>query len=365
MIVLKNLEVYSPSYLGKKDILISNKIESITPEAICEISGFMDLDEHIAIPGLIDIHVHIAGGGGEGGFEYRTFPLSHEEIKRSGITTLVGVLGTDGITRNVENLLSHAKYLKRNNINAYILTGSYRIPPITLTGDVEKDIIFIDEILGLKIAISDHRGSYPSRDLLLDYVTKARRGGILSGKPGYINVHLGNGKDMFNPILDIIENTDIPAEQFLPTHVDRNEYLLKESLNFLRLGGWIDITAEYDDKVPKTIETLKFFINNNADLNKITISSDGNGSKPLFDENGRFLKMDVASPGVLYEILRYAWNNDKEMFLKLLKMVTENPGNYLKIKRGKIDIGYYADILILDNHFNIKYYISNGVIYKI
>ncbi|MGC8584555.1 MAG: beta-aspartyl-peptidase [Thermoplasmata archaeon] len=365
MIVLKNLDVYSPEYLGINDILISNKIESITREAICEISGFMDLEDHIAIPGIIDIHNHIAGGGGEGGFEYRTYPVTPEKLRLSGITTVVGVLGTDGITRNIENLLAHAKLLRKNNISAFLLTGSYKLPPLTLTGSVEKDIMLIEEIIGLKIAVSDHRGSYPDRRMLINYITEARRAGILSGKPGYVNVHLGNGKDMFRPLIEVIENTDIPADQIVPTHVDRNRVLLKESIEFLKLGGRIDLTGDIEGEVPGTIESVKFLIKNNADLKRVTVSSDGNGSKPVFDENGRFVKMSVADPEILYNILKYTWNNEKDIFIDVLRMMTENPGEYLKLKRGKIDIGYMADMLILDRDFNKKYYISNGVIYKI
>ena len=81
------------------------------------------------IPGLIDQHVHITGGGGESGFTSRVPELRFSDSVKAGVTTLVGLLGTDSRTRNVQNLLAKTKALNEEGITAYCLTGAYEIPP--------------------------------------------------------------------------------------------------------------------------------------------------------------------------------------------------------------------------------------------
>lgn len=84
------------------------------------------------------------------------------KLTTSDITTVVGLFGTDGISRSVKNLLFKAKALKQEGINVYILSGSYQYPSTTITGDIKKDIMFIDEIIGCKLALSDHRSTHIS-----------------------------------------------------------------------------------------------------------------------------------------------------------------------------------------------------------
>ncbi|MDF9758250.1 dihydroorotase-like cyclic amidohydrolase [Peribacillus simplex] len=72
--LIKNGEIYSPNYLGRKDILITNdKIVFIDdrieiPDNFAPIQ-IIDAANLFVVPGFIDSHVHIIGGGGEGGFK--------------------------------------------------------------------------------------------------------------------------------------------------------------------------------------------------------------------------------------------------------------------------------------------------------
>ena len=126
MLLVKNAEVYAPEYLGKKDVLIcGGKIEKIQDEigslpVECEV---LDAEGKMLTPGFIDQHVHITGGGGEGSFHTRTPELQLSELVENGITTVIGLLGTDGITRSVENLYAKTKALCEEGVSAYMLTG--------------------------------------------------------------------------------------------------------------------------------------------------------------------------------------------------------------------------------------------------
>jgi beta-aspartyl-dipeptidase (metallo-type) len=116
----------------------------------------------LAIPGLIDQHIHITGGGGEKGPASRITEIASEEVLQAGVTTLVGVLGADSYTRSLENLLAKAKGLEAQGVTTYIYTGSYAIPPVTFTGSVARDLVNIEKVIGVgELAISDHRSTIP------------------------------------------------------------------------------------------------------------------------------------------------------------------------------------------------------------
>lgn len=135
------------------------------------------------------------------------------------MTTLVGLLGTDGYTKSPELLLAKTKALNNEGITAYCLTNSYAYPPRTITGSVANDILYISEIIGCKLAIADHRCSHPTRDELIRLVSDIRMASLVSGKVGELHVHVGASPEGIEPIMDIVRTTDIPISHFRPTHL--------------------------------------------------------------------------------------------------------------------------------------------------
>jgi beta-aspartyl-dipeptidase (metallo-type) len=93
------------------------------PETICNTAQIMDAQGLLAVPGFVDCHVHIAGGGGEAGPSSRTPESSLPQFLSAGTTTVVGLLGTDGITRSLENLVAKARALTADGMTAYFWTG--------------------------------------------------------------------------------------------------------------------------------------------------------------------------------------------------------------------------------------------------
>lgn len=364
MMLIKSGFIYDPEKIEVNDILISNKIEKIGKDL--DIKGIPELNANnlIIVPGFIDIHNHINGAGGEGGPNFRTIPLKSEELLRNGITTVVGLLGTDGYTRSLIDLLYHARKLNIQGVNAYIYTGAYQVPGPTITGSVAKDIILIPEILGVKIALSDHRSSYPSKTDLMKTVTEARVGGILSGKPGIVHVHMGDGKDYFNPILNLCEESDIPITQFVPTHIDRTEELLKEAVKFGRKKGYLDLTIDLGGEYPKTLKNSKYLISQGVNIDNITFSTDGNGSLPIFDKDKNLLKVDVSPFDTILKLFRFVISYETDFVTDYLKMVSTNPGKRLNLKKGRIKEGYDADLLMFNKDLDLIYVISNGSLYR-
>lgn len=371
--IIKGCEVYSPKYIGIKDILITGeKIEEIYNSFNME-SSQLDLEVidgqgKLLFPGFIDSHVHILGGGGEGGYETRTPEIGLSTITEAGITTLVGCIGTDNVCRSSKSLIAKAKSLKNLGISVYCYTGSYEIPIKTLTGSIKGDLLLIEEFIGVgEIAISDNRSSQATYEDFVRTIAESRVGGILSGKCGIVNIHLGDGARRLKYLFDLIEGTEIPASQLLPTHINRNKHLLEEGIRYIKQGGFIDLTTSCD---PDNLEegefragkALKFLIDNNVSLENITFSSDGNGSLPNFDNNGNLISYGICSVKSLYGEV-YSAIRDFGIPIELaLKVITSNVAERLNLKnKGVIQKGKDADLVIVDKYsLEIETVIAKG-----
>lgn len=349
MYIIKNVDIYTPAYIGKKDVLMSNHIEMI--EECIDIPGIQVVDGHglKMVPGFIDQHIHITGGGGEGSFKTKAPEIQLSKLIEAGITSVVGLLGTDGISRNVENLLSKTKALKEEGISVYCLSGSYQYPPITITGDVKKDIMFIDEIIGCKLALSDHRSTHIQTSDLIKLASDIRVSAMLSGKPGILVLHMGDEETGLNQVFEALEHTKIPVTMFRPTHVTRTKKLLEDSIKLLSMGGYIDMTASFKYNATKAIHTIK---ERGLDASHVTVSSDGQGSWSNYDSNGVLLEIGVSSVYTLYE--EFLHMLESMPIEEALTYFTSNVADSLKLPhKGMVQVGNDADVLLLDQNNHI------------
>jgi beta-aspartyl-dipeptidase (metallo-type) len=369
MLLIKNATVYSPGYLGSKDILIGgNKILEIS-EKIETFKG-VEIDEFDAtgltiVPGLIDNHVHIAGAGGEGGPATRTPELTLTRLFEGGVTSVVGCLGTDGFTRSVESVLMKAKSLRHEGASAWIWTGAYQVPTPSITGDLAKDIALIEEVIGVgELAISDHRSSCPAIDELIRITAHARVGGMLGKKAGIINIHLGDARNPFQPLHDVISRSELKYTQFLPTHCNRNDYIFEDAKTYGK-KGYVDITTSswpyFRDEEIKPSVALKLLLEAGVPESNITFSSDSCGSLPGFDEQGRLVKLEMGLPSSNLRELAEAVRNEKLPLETALKVLTSNPASILKLPcKGFISKGMDADILFLDKNIEMVHLMAMG-----
>lgn len=369
--LIKGAEVYAPQYLGKKDILLAgSKVAAI--EDNIEIGGehvqIICAKQHIALPGFIDSLVHITGGGGEGGFTTRTPEVNFTDLSLAGITTLVAALGTDSITRSLENMLAKAKELNQLGLNCFTYSGSYHTPIKTITNDLQKDIALIDECIGVgEIAISDHRASQLSWQQIAKIASDARVGGMLSSKAGIVSIHVGDGTSMLDPLLEVVNNSDIPIEQFYPTHINRNQSLLDAGVEFTKLGGVIDLTTSSNTSSHlsgeiKCSRGLHHYLEQGGDIDNITFSSDGHASLPEYDSEGRLTSLEVGQESSLYQEVCDAVKHEGISLETAVKVITSSPAGILKLKtKGKIAINYDADINLVDkSDLSIDTVIANG-----
>ena len=361
--IIRNAKVYQPEYAGVKDILIlGDRIAAVGEHLRADFGGSLEVQEingedMAAVPGFIDSHEHILGGGGEGGFHTRTPEASLGDLVRNGITTVVGCIGTDGVGRDMAALLAKAHALENEGITTYAYTGSYQVPMHTLTDSLMKDIMMLDKVIGVgEVAVSDHRSSQPTFEEFARIAADARVAGMLSGKAGIVNVHLGDSERRLDLIRRVIHDTEIPASQFLPTHVNRNEALFEECLDFAAEGGTIDFTGNEDIDYWETIcdevrvcRGIRRLLARGISSDRFTISSDGQGSMPVFNAQGEYQGIGVGKASCLLKEVRECVQKEDIPLETAIKGITCNPASILKLDRkGRIKEGFDADICLLE-----------------
>ncbi|MFQ8696438.1 MAG: beta-aspartyl-peptidase [Alitiscatomonas sp.] len=365
MLLIKGAEVYAPEYLGKKDVLIAGeKIERIG-EDLPEYEGCQVIDGtgRIVAPGFIDRHVHITGGGGEGSFHTQAPQVQLSDLIRGGVTTVVGLLGTDGISRSTENLVAKAKALKEEGISAYCCCGAYGHPGPTITGSISRDIMFVDEIIGLKLAVSDHRAPNITVDELIRLGSDVRTAGMLSGKAGFVCLHMGGDDRALSPVFEALERTSIPVKTFQPTHVGRAKMLQEDAFKLAKMGGTIDFTCgQFEEKIKELAASLRAAKEAGVPMDKVTISSDGQGSWSNYDAAGNLTEMGVSSVDTMYRQVVYQVQNENMSLEEALSLGTRNVAKALEVypKKGAVHEGSDADVLVLNGDLSMNTVIARG-----
>ena len=358
--VIKGIKVYSPKYEGIKDVVIvSDKIEGVY-EKIDVSNTFIPINiiegaGKLLFPGFIDSHVHISGGGGEGGFKTRTPEIKFSDLIKAGITTVVGCIGTDGVCRDMRSLIAKANALEEEGITTYCYTGSYEIPVKTITDSIKGDLMMVHKIIGVgELALSDHRSSQATLNDFTNTVAQARVGGLLSGKAGIVNVHLGDGARRLQYLFSVIEETEIPPTQLLPTHINRSKKLFNVGIEYAKKGGYIDLTTSSDPKYlePEELrasEGLKILLDSGVEINHITFSSDGNGSMPVFDNDGHLVGLGICAVKSLYDEVKESIKTHNVNIEEALKVITSNVASLLKLKnKGNIEKYKDADLVLVN-----------------
>lgn len=370
LLLIRDADVYTPEPVGRQDVLCAGgRIVAVEPELTLPSS----LDTHVIeaggrtlVPGLIDGHVHIAGAGGEGGPATRTPEVPLSRLVEAGITTVVGLLGTDGTARTVESVLMKAKALRAEGLSAWIWTGAYAVPTATLTGDLTRDLVLFEEVIGAgEIAIADHRSSQPTARELMKLAAAARRGGLLGGKCGLVHLHVGDGDDPYRIIREAVAGSELTYRQFHPTHSNRSRTVLDEAVGYGREGGTLDITTAawpaFPDEEVKPADALRELVDAGVPLDHITFTSDAGGSLPQFGPAGELQELTTGRPDTLWREVRDAVRERGFALEEALRPVTASPARLLRLPRkGRITPGADADLVLLDDAMELVRVVARG-----
>jgi len=362
--VIRNGFVQAPETAGIRDILVAGgRIESLAKPGALELRGWsvedVDAQGKLVLPGLIDGHAHLLGGGGEGGPATRAPEINIEDIVSCGVTTVIGCLGTDSVTRHLPSLLAKARALEAEGVSTFIFAGAYDVPPPTLTGSLRSDLVLIDKVIGAgEIAVSDHRSSQPRFEEIARLAAECRVGGLLGGKAGVLLLHLGDGPRRLAYLFRLVAETEIPATQVIPTHVNRNRELFEEALRWAAAGGFFDLTAgpepEPGSNELSVVEAVALCLERGVPLTQVTITSDSNGSVPVFDPAGNLTGLMIATARDLLRTLRSLLRKKIVGLGDAVRLFAGNAAAFYKLQhKGAIEPGRDADIILLDADFGL------------
>jgi beta-aspartyl-dipeptidase (metallo-type) len=365
---LLNADLYAPRAVGQRHLVIAGgRIVWIGGE-VPEIRGVpverTDLEGRRVIPGLVDGHVHVTGGGGEAGPESRLPPLTPDECIAAGITSVIGLLGTDDAIHTPAELVATTLGFRRSGLSAWCLVGGYHLPPATVTGSVRTDLTVLDPVIGVgEVAISDHRSSQPTLDQLLQAAADAHVGGLMGGKAGRLHLHVGDGARGLSLVREAIARSELPAAVFNPTHVNRRRALLDEAIDLARTGAVVDVTAfpvADGEDAWRAEEALARYLDSGAPADRITVSSDAGGSLPAFDAEGRLATVDVARPRALLGALMAAEQMGVPL-ARALPAFTLNPAAHWQLRgKGRLETGADADLVVLDAPGTVRDVMAGG-----
>lgn len=367
MILFRNAQVLAPEPLGEVDVLVAGGTivaigADLAPPPLGWPVEVLDCAGAWLAPGFVDAHAHLGGGGGEGGARTRVPPVAFTEFSLAGVTTVVGLLGTDCTTRSLADLLAVARGLEELGLTALCYTGGYVVPPLTLTGSVRGDIVNVDRIIAVgETAISDHRSSQPTFEELIRIAADAHVAGMMTGKAGCLHLHLGDGARGLEFVRRALEETELPARVFHPTHCNRGRRLWEEAMALSVSGVTIDISAfEADGDAPSGGEAIAEWYAEGLEPARLTLSSDGGGCLPNFDASGRLLHMEIGAAASLLVAIRAAVNAGVPIEFALAT-VTRNVAEQLRLeKKGRIEVGAHADLLVLSADLDILHVFARG-----
>ena len=373
--IIRKGHVFSPQDLGKTDILIcQNKIAGIAKDFSRLTEQFkvetIDVDGKIVVPGFLDQHVHFLGGGDVFGPGGATTDITFSSLVESGITTAVGCLGSDDVAKNLPDLMRRAQDLESIGITTYIYTGSFNVPSPTLTGSVQKDLIMVDKVLGVKIAISEPMANLASTAEFGDAAKDAVLGAKIAGKKGVVHIHVGRKPERLKTLFELLELTGISIEHFIPTHVNRTEQdVMNQTIRFLKMGGRVDLTANMYREAGHLTGirpdlALKEILSAGVPIERVTMSSDGNVSMPVLDKNDNAVGLFNVNVEYLPKMLFAAIDSCGLPLSEGLKMVTSNVAQTLGLQKqkGEIAVGKDADLVILDKKFQIHTVMARGCV---
>jgi beta-aspartyl-dipeptidase (metallo-type) len=372
LLLLRNADLFDPSPVGHRDVLvgggrvlaIAKRLESLPAELQVE---EVDVGGARLVPGLVDAHVHVTGGGGEAGYASRVPPLRLVELSAAGVTTVVGLLGTDATTRTMRELVSRTYALREEGLSAWCWTGSYEVPVKTLTGSVRDDMAFVEPIIGVgELAISDHRSSQPTLDELLRIAADVHVGGMMTGKAGILHLHLGDGTRGLDLVRRALESSELPARVFHPTHINRNPALLAEACELASRtrAPVLDLTAFAPDDVGSGVSAaaaIASWVAAGLPPHRLTCSSDGGGCMPCFDGDGRIASFAVGQPSTLLATIRETIGEHGVALEDVLPIFTRNVADLLRLPaKGRIAVGADADLLILGEDVSVQATLARG-----
>jgi beta-aspartyl-dipeptidase (metallo-type) len=369
--LLRCSHVFAPAALGTQDILIGGgRILAVGSDlsAAAALAGLVSVETlppGRLIPGLIDQHVHFIGGGEGDGPDARMPEIGFEAFASAGITTAVGLLGSEIEAKTLPLLLRKAHELERAGLTTFIYTGAMALPAPFLTQSVRSDIMLLDKVIGAKSALAER--VFPNLDFgafatLAGSLVQAK---AMSGKAAVLHLHVGRLADGLAALFDLVEKIDFPPSQAVPTHVNRApdvSPVFEQGVRFAKAGGNIDFTCCLGprDGLPAGLDPVEAALRTldaGVPAEQITLSSDAGVAVP--DGRGGFR---AVPPAILFrDLLRLTTEGGLD-WPQALTFVTGNVARVLGLsdRKGAIAPGMDADLALVGEDGRVVWTMAAG-----
>ena len=356
--ILKNgIDVF-----GKKiEILINGEIIQKISENIDESrfennenTKIIDIEEKLVMPGVIDVHTHMR----EPGITYKEdFTTGSRACAKAGITTFYDMPNTIPTTTTLENLLEKKKLASEKAIVnfGFHFGGSKNdnveeIKKVLSSGEANTVKIFMNVTTG-EMLIED--------DEILKKVFKNSK---------LVLVHAEN--EMIDKAIELNKNCGkglyvchIPSENELKKVINAKK---NNELNTKEHPIYAEVTPHHlflNTEIRESTERNKMLLRMKPELreksdneflweaiNRGEIDTIGTDHAPhLISE--KLEKITFGMPGVetSLALMINAFNEGKISLEMIQKLMCENPAKIMKIeKRGKLEEGFFADIIVVD-----------------
>ena len=358
IIILKNgIDVF-----GKKiEILINGEIIEKISQNIDESrfknnenARIIDIEGKLVMPGVIDVHTHMR----EPGITYKEdFATGSRACAKAGITTFYDMPNTIPTTTTLKNLLEKKKLAREKSIVnfGFHFGGSKNdnveeIKKVLSSGEANTVKIFMNVTTG-EMLIED--------DEILKKVFKNSK---------LVLVHAEN--EMIDKAIELNKNCGkglyvchIPSENELKKVINAKK---NNELNTKEHPIYAEVTPHHlflNTEIRESTERNKMLLRMKPELreksdneflweaiNRGEIDTIGTDHAPhLISE--KLEKITFGMPGVetSLALMINAFNEGKISLEMIQKLMCENPAKILKIeKRGKLEEGFFADIIVVD-----------------
>jgi beta-aspartyl-dipeptidase (metallo-type) len=245
--------------------------------------------------------------------------------------------------KTMPGLLARVKALKEQGLNAFCWTGGYDLPPNSILRTIRDDILFIDEVIGAgEVAISDTRALPHEPRELARQAVHAHVGGMLAQKAGLVHVHVGEADTRLDPVVRVLDEFNVEADWFYPTHVERSEKLMGQAVSLAQKGG---MPADVDVVERDLHRWLRWWRDHGGPPHLLTVSSDASMTRPAVLDQ---LRDCVLNHGFALE--------------QVLPLATRNTARILEFReKGELRKGCAGDLLLLEEgSLEIVHVLSHG-----
>ena len=366
--VIRNGHVYAPGDAGVRDLLLAGG-RVVAIEERLDLGGLRPVEIDAAgrriVPGLVDGHLHVIGGGGNEGYASRIPELWAGELALAGITTVVAPPGLDMVAKNLEGLLAKTYALESEGISAYAMAGGFQRPFRTVTGSLLGDLFTIEKFIGVKVALGEVKAT-PFRDEeLVELAAQLHYLAGATGKACLLHAHLGQSADPARQFLHAMRTSGVPAHRFQATHGNYTEHTMQAAVDVAAAGGYVDfnpiLTPAFGH--PRAVPAAEAVVRTlaaGADPRLVSMTTDGNASVPILLADG--------TRDVYEKSLGWLWDTVAELVRdhglpleQALSFVTSNPARALGLgHKGEVRVGGDADLLIVDDDLRIADVFARG-----